>query len=168
MSSGSGRKEDAQRLWGGRFTGEPSADMDLLNRSLPVDRRLWREDIVGSQAWAEALAGAGVLEQAEATELQAGLDRVGDRLAGWGAADWAQAPDEDIHSLVERLLREEVGPLAGKLHTGRSRNDQVATDSRLWAIAAAARDAGTFRRAIMDAPPVGAAANDCLRPLASR
>lgn len=129
----------APRLWGGRFTGEPSADMDLLNRSLPVDRRLWREDIVGSQAWAEALAGAGVLEQAEATELQAGLDRVGDRLAGWGAADWAQAPDEDIHSLVERLLRGEVGPLAGKLHTGRSRNDQVATDSRLWAIAACAR-----------------------------
>ena len=126
----------AQRLWGGRFTAEPSEDMDRLNRSLPVDRRLWREDVVGSRAWAQALAGAGVLTEAEADELREGLDRVGDRLAGWDGAAWDSAPDEDIHSLVERLLREEVGALAGKLHTGRSRNDQVATDSRLWAIGA--------------------------------
>ncbi len=128
-----------KRLWGGRFAGEPSPDMDLLNRSLPVDRRMWREDIAGSRAWASALGGAGVLEAQEAETLREGLSRVGKILEGWSAGDWANAPDEDIHSLVERLLRQEVGALAGKLHTGRSRNDQVATDSRLWAIGAVAR-----------------------------
>ncbi|CAN5805134.1 argininosuccinate lyase [soil metagenome] len=128
-----------QRLWGGRFAAEPAPEMDRLNRSLPVDRRLWREDVAGSQAWASALAGAGVLTTAEAAELRAGLERVAQRLEGWGEAEWAAAPDEDIHSLVERLLYQEAGPVAGKLHTGRSRNDQVATDARLWAMGAAAR-----------------------------
>lgn len=128
-----------QRLWGGRFAAEPSDEMDRLNRSLPVDRRLWREDIAGSQAWAAALGAAGVIAEEEGRELCRGLDRVADRLAGWSAAEWEAAPDEDIHSLVERLLREEAGALAGKLHTGRSRNDQVATDTRLWAQGAALR-----------------------------
>ena len=121
------------RLWGGRFGAEPADEMDRLNRSLPVDHRLWREDVAGSRAWATALGAAGVLTAQEAESLCSGLDRVGARLGGWLPADWVAAPDEDIHSLVERLLREEVGALAGKLHTGRSRNDQVATDSRLWA-----------------------------------
>jgi argininosuccinate lyase len=128
-----------QRLWGGRFTGEPSVEMDRLNRSLPVDRRLWREDITGSQAWAAALGKAGVITTAESEQLRAGLEAVAGRLAVWNLDEWAAAPDEDIHSLVERLLREEVGALAGKLHTGRSRNDQVATDTRLWALEAIAR-----------------------------
>ena len=132
-------EQKAERLWGGRFTAEPSAEMDRLNRSLPVDLRLWREDIEGSRAWAAALGKAGVVSDAEAEELRAGLQRVGDRLAGWSPAEWAAAPDEDIHSLVERLLREEVGAVAGKLHTGRSRNDQVATDTRFWAIGALTR-----------------------------
>ena len=127
------------RLWGGRFAAEPSAEMDRLNRSLPVDRRLWREDIAGSQAWATALGEAGVISRDEAQELCTGLDRVADILAGWDFARWDAAADEDIHSLVERLLREEVGSVAGKLHTGRSRNDQVATDSRLWANGAVRR-----------------------------
>jgi len=127
------------RLWGGRFAAEPSAEMDKLNRSLPVDRRLWREDILGSQAWATALGSAGVLAEAESRRLCEGLDQVAARLSGWSEADWADASDEDIHTLVERLLHEEVGAVAGKLHTGRSRNDQVATDSRLWARAAVIR-----------------------------
>ncbi|HEX2190371.1 MAG TPA: argininosuccinate lyase [Longimicrobiaceae bacterium] len=127
------------RLWGGRFAAGPAPEMDRLNRSLPVDFRLWREDVAGSQAWAEALAAAGVLTATEGAELRAGLDRVGARLEGWGPAEWAAAPDEDIHSLVERLLYEEAGAVAGKLHTGRSRNDQVATDTRLWACGAASR-----------------------------
>jgi argininosuccinate lyase len=127
------------RLWGGRFSGDPAAEMDRLNRSLPVDRRLWREDIRGSQAWAAALADAEVLTAEEAQALRAGLDRVAARLEGWTPEEWAGSPDEDIHSLVERLLHEEAGPVAGKLHTGRSRNDQVATDTRLWAIDAVAR-----------------------------
>ena len=137
--SAGGNPPATPRLWGGRFAGEPSAEMDRLNRSLPVDRRLWREDITGSQAWAAALSAAGVISAAEAAELSAGLDRVATRLAAWTISDWDAAPDEDIHSLVERLLREEVGDLAGKLHTGRSRNDQVATDSRLWALGAISR-----------------------------
>jgi argininosuccinate lyase len=127
------------RLWGGRFAAEPAAEMDRLNRSLPVDLRLWREDVAGSQAWASAIAVAGVVTHAEWLRLQAGLDRVAARLDGWTADEWRAAPDEDVHSLVERLLYEEAGDVAGKLHTGRSRNDQVATDSRLWATGAIAR-----------------------------
>jgi argininosuccinate lyase len=107
--------------------------MEALNRSLGDDLRLWREDIVGSRAWARGLARAGVLRTEEATSILEGLDRVARRLEGGGAEG---APDEDVHSLVERLLGEEIGDLAGKLHTARSRNDQVATDLRLWALRA--------------------------------
>jgi argininosuccinate lyase len=127
------------RLWGGRFVAEPSAEMDRLNRSLPVDQRLWREDIEGSRAWAAALGGAGVITPAEAEQLRTGLEQVRERLGDWAIEEWERATDEDVHTLVERLLREQVGALAGKLHTGRSRNDQVATDSRLWALGAVAR-----------------------------
>lgn len=108
--------------------------MEPLNRSLGVDGRLWREDVRGSRAWARALLGAGVLDDTEHDAVQRGLVRVEERLAQGVPPDVA---DEDIHTLVERLLREEVGELAGKLHTGRSRNDQVATDLRLWAMGAA-------------------------------
>ncbi|HET8655073.1 MAG TPA: argininosuccinate lyase [Longimicrobiaceae bacterium] len=142
-----------QRLWGGRFAAEPSEEMDRLNRSLPVDRRLWREDIEGSRAWATALASGGVITREESAALVDGLDRVAERLAAWSEAEWTDAPDEDIHSLVERLLREEVGAVAGKLHTGRSRNDQVATDSRLWARAAAERldaQVAALQRALLE------------------
>jgi argininosuccinate lyase len=121
----------AHRLWGGRFASGPAPSLDELNRSLPVDARLWREDIEASRAWVQALLRAGVLTQAEASTLDQGLARVARRIADEGTAG---APDEDIHTLVERLLYEEVGEVAGKLHTGRSRNDQVATDTRLWAI----------------------------------
>ena len=120
-------------LWGGRFEGGLAPEMVPLNLSLDVDLRLWAEDVRGSQAWARALAAAGVITEDEAERLHAGLDRVGQRLAS-GAAEGA--PDEDIHSLVERLLFDEVGDVAGKLHSGRSRNDQAATDFRLWGMAA--------------------------------
>lgn len=113
--------------------------MDRLNRSLPVDRRLWREDIEGSIAWAAGLSRAGVITEEEGARLREGLEAVGERVAAFSPAEWSSLPDEDIHSLVERLLHEEVGPLAGKLHTGRSRNDQVATDTRLWAMRATER-----------------------------
>ena len=123
----------AHRLWGGRHGGAPAASLDDLNRSLPVDIRLWREDVEGSRAWVQALARAGVLTSAEARTLDQGLIAVAGKIAAGAAVG---APDEDIHTLVERLLHEEVGAVAGKLHTGRSRNDQVATDSRLWALRA--------------------------------
>ena len=100
-----------------------------LNRSLDVDVRLWPQDVRGSRAWVQALVKAGVLDKAEGVTLLEGLDRVA---ASLSERDHSDEADEDIHSLVERLLHEEVGEVAGKLHTGRSRNDQVATDFRLW------------------------------------
>ncbi|MDH5197085.1 MAG: argininosuccinate lyase, partial [Gemmatimonadota bacterium] len=93
------------------------------------DQRLWRQDVQAAEAWAGALRRAGILTDLEAADLRRGLGQVAERLTN-GAAD--HAPDEDVHSLVERLLYEEVGTVAGKLNTGRSRNDQVVTDLRLW------------------------------------
>ena len=104
-----------------------------LNRSLDVDYRLWPQDIRGSRAWAEALVQAGVLTTEEGTILISGLGKVAETLT---LQNLSNSPDEDVHSLVERLLGEEVGPVAGKLHTGRSRNDQVSTDFRLWGMEA--------------------------------
>ncbi len=120
-------------LWGGRFSGEMADSMVPLNRSLDMDYRLWPHDIRGSQAWAQALVRAGVLTSEEEDTLRSGLNRVAETLS---AGDFSDAPDEDVHSLVERLLGEEVGAVAGKLHTGRSRNDQVSTDFRLWGMEA--------------------------------
>src|SRR5213079_498438 len=117
----------AHQMWGGRFTLGPSEALDALNRSLPVDHRLWPQDVAASKAWVHALCHAGVVTPSEEAQLLGGLDRVADKLAD-GAAD------EDVHTLVERLLYAEVGAVAGKLHTGRSRNDQVATDLRLWTL----------------------------------
>ncbi len=122
---------DLHQMWGGRFALGPSEALDALNRSLPVDHRLWPQDVVASKAWVHALGRVGVVSPAEEAQLEQGLDRVADRLADGAAVG---APDEDVHTLVERLLYEEVGAVAGKLHTGRSRNDQVATDLRLWTL----------------------------------
>jgi argininosuccinate lyase len=130
------------RLWGGRFEGGPAPSLDELNRSLDVDRRLWCEDVEGSRAWVQALLRAGVLDHDEARALDDGLLRVQQRLADAFPAD---AQDEDIHTLIERLLYEEAGAVAGKLHTGRSRNDQVATSARLWSMRAVARLDGELR-----------------------
>ena len=121
------------QMWGGRFALGPSEALHALNRSLPVDHRLWPQDVAASKAWVHALGRVGVLTPAEEAALLEGLDRVAERLADGAAVG---APDEDIHTLVERLLYEEVGSAAGKLHTGRSRNDQVATDLRLWTLGA--------------------------------
>lgn len=122
--------EETASLWGGRFEGGMAPAMVPLNLSLDVDGRLWRQDIAGSRGWARALGRAGVLTAEEVTALLAGLDAVAARLESGGIP--AGVDDEDIHSLVERLLTEEAGEVALKLHTGRSRNDQVATDLRLW------------------------------------
>src|SRR6266540_351876 len=119
------------QMWGGRFALGPAEALDALNRSLPVDHRLWPQDVAASKAWVHALGRVGVLAAEEEAQLLDGLDRVAERLADGAAAG---APDEDVHTLVERLLYEEVGAAAGKLHTGRSRNDQVATDLRLWTL----------------------------------
>src|SRR4051812_49755588 len=93
----------AIRLWGGRFAAGPSTEMDRLNRSLPVDHRLWREDIAGSQAWASAIAAAGVLSHAEWLALQAGLRRVAVRPGEGGGGAGEGGPRNGIQSLVGRL-----------------------------------------------------------------
>ena len=117
-------------LWGGRFEGETDALVWKFNQSLPFDRRLWREDITGSIAHAKMLAKQGIIPGDDGRTIVAGLTALRDDLAS-GAAT---LPDEaeDIHSAVEQMLRERIGTVAGKLHTARSRNDQVATDIRLW------------------------------------
>lgn len=111
------------KLWGGRFEAEPSELLRRLNDSFAFDRELFAEDVEGSVAWARALGEAGVLTRDEAETIVAGLQRV----AAPASGDY-----EDVHTYVESKLYEEIGDLAGKLHTGRSRNDQVATDLRLW------------------------------------
>ncbi|MFZ2489093.1 MAG: argininosuccinate lyase [Anaerolineae bacterium] len=117
-------------LWGGRFEQAASPLLRQFNDSLPFDQRLWLEDILGSQAYAAALADAGLLTAAERDTLHTGLAQVADE---WRSGQFVLAAgDEDIHTAVERRLGEIVGPVAGKLHTGRSRNDQVATDQRWW------------------------------------
>jgi len=105
--------------------------MERLNRSLDHDFRLWPYDIQGSRAWAAALARASVLSPKQVAAIQTGLDTVVERLRA--APGPSVFTDEDVHSLVERLLTESIGADGGRLHTGRSRNDQVATDMRLWA-----------------------------------
>jgi argininosuccinate lyase len=118
------------KLWGGRFEGNMDALMERLNNSFPFDRRMYREDLAGSIAYSGALERAGVLTAAEGQALRDGLRQV---LAEFdGGAFPARPSDEDIHTAVERRLAEIAGPVAGKLHTGRSRNDQVATDVRLY------------------------------------
>jgi argininosuccinate lyase len=119
----------SHKLWGGRFTTGPSPLLEQVNRSIGVDFRLWPFDIRLSQAWAEALGAAGVIPDAESRVLVQGLEAVSRRLA---AGVTPAASDEDIHTLIDRLLHEEVGDPASRLHTGRSRNDQVATATRLW------------------------------------
>jgi argininosuccinate lyase len=118
------------KLWGGRFAQETDALVRRFNDSLPFDVRLYAEDIRGSIAWAEGLVTAAILTPDEADTIVAGLNQVAAELAA--NAFQFQPGDEDIHTAVERRLIELVGPVGGKLHTGRSRNDQVATDFRLW------------------------------------
>ncbi len=126
----------AHRLWGGRFAAGPAAAFDAVNRSIGVDFRLWPFDIEVSRAWATALYHADVLTLAECEGIERGLDAVGARLH---AGEQPIPSDEDVHTLIDRLLHEQIGELASKLHTGRSRNDQVATTTRMWAMDAAVR-----------------------------
>ena len=117
-------------MWGGRFAGGPTAVMREINASIAVDKRLWREDIAASKAHAAMLGKQGILSADEAAAIADGLDRIaGEYAAGKLAEDPAL---EDIHMHVEQRLSELVGPVAGKLHTARSRNDQVATDFKLF------------------------------------
>lgn len=144
--------ERGHGMWGGRFDGEPDALFCALNDSLPVDWRLVERDIAGSIAWAEALGAAGVLSPGEVERLTRALDALRAE-AGAGAAPPVASGAEDVHTWVERRLVDELGALGKKLHTGRSRNDQVATDLRMWTRDAIDRTvalAGGFQAALLD------------------
>ena len=118
------------KLWGGRFSGEMEPSAWEFNASIDFDKRLGRQDVRGSIGWARALEKAAVISAVEAQKTIYALKKVGSELEN-GEFEF-NANDEDIHTAVERRLGELIGTLAGKLHTGRSRNDQVATDLRLW------------------------------------
>uniref|UniRef100_A0A2K6GSY9 Argininosuccinate lyase n=1 Tax=Propithecus coquereli TaxID=379532 RepID=A0A2K6GSY9_PROCO len=121
---------ESGKLWGGRFVGAVDPIMEKFNASIAYDRHLWEVDVQGSKAYSRGLEKAGLLTKAEMDQILQGLDKV--------AEEWAQGTfklnpsDEDIHTANERRLKELIGETAGKLHTGRSRNDQVVTDLRLW------------------------------------
>jgi argininosuccinate lyase len=117
-------------LWGGRFTDRPDDQMRRFSDSIGFDMRLWEADIVGSMAYAKALARADVIDEDERYALLEGLARVRTELADDQFT--IHPDDEDIHTAIERRLGELIGRVAGKLHTGRSRNDQVATDTRFY------------------------------------
>jgi argininosuccinate lyase len=117
------------KLWGGRFAGGPSAILDAVNRSITVDFRLWPFDIQLSRAWARGLVRGGILTVDDGARMDAGLAAVADDFV---AGAQPLPSDEDVHTMIDRLLHTHVGDLASRLHTGRSRNDQVATASRLW------------------------------------
>jgi argininosuccinate lyase len=123
--------EPAHKLWGGRFSGDTAPALDALNRSIGTDFRLWPFDVRLSKAWAVALWSAGILSVDDSTHIEEGLDAVATRLRN-GARP--VPGDEDVHTMIDRMLHEEIGDLASRLHTGRSRNDQVATATRLWAM----------------------------------
>ena len=117
-------------MWGGRFAGGPSAIMREINASIPFDKALWRQDIAASLAHAAMLAKQGIVSAADAAAISSGLEAIAAEYEASGVPEnWDL---EDIHMVTESRLAELIGPAAGRLHTARSRNDQVATDFRLW------------------------------------
>lgn len=124
------KKQAKARLWGGRFRNDVDPVMDKFNASLRFDKRMWAQDLQGSAAYAKGLAACGLLTAEEEEQIQSGLESV--RLE-WEKGDFVTVDgDEDIHTANERRLTELIGEAGKKLHTGRSRNDQVVTDMRLW------------------------------------
>ncbi len=120
----------SNQMWGGRFEGGPSAIMREINASIPFDKALWRQDIAASKAHVTMLGAQGIVSAEDVEAILAGLGKVAAEYEAEGVPeDWAL---EDIHMTTESRLAELIGPAAGRLHTARSRNDQVATDFKLW------------------------------------
>uniref|UniRef100_A0A6Q2XRI8 Argininosuccinate lyase n=1 Tax=Esox lucius TaxID=8010 RepID=A0A6Q2XRI8_ESOLU len=118
------------KLWGGRFVGDTDPIMEMFNASIAYDKRMWDADIRGSKAYVKALEKAELVTTEEMENILHGMDQIHDE---WSKGVFEVKPgDEDIHTANERRLKELIGEPAGKLHTGRSRNDQVVTDMRLW------------------------------------
>ncbi len=128
-------------MWGGRFAEGPAAIMREINASIPFDKALWRQDVAASKAHVDMLAAQGIVSAEDAALISGGLDQVAAEYEAHGVPEnWDL---EDIHMTTESRLAELIGPAAGRLHTARSRNDQVATDFKLWVREAmAAADAG--------------------------
>ena len=119
---------------GGRFKGGTDPIMEKFNESINFDKRMWSQDVQGSIAYAKATHRVGILTSDERNAIVGGLKRVHGE---WESGTFELRPgDENIHTANERRLTELIGPLGGKLHTSRSRNDQVATDTRLWLVEA--------------------------------
>ena len=149
------------KLWGGRFTGATDPVMEKFNNSIGYDKIMWSEDIQGSVAYAQALGRCGILTAEEATEIVNGLGKV---RAEWESGGFElKQGDEDIHTANERRLTELIGKLGGKLHTGRSRNDQVATDVRLWLRTACERTLNQLNEIVVVATRLGEAKIDVLQ-----
>lgn len=119
-------------LWAGRFSAAPTGELERFGASLPFDKRMWRQDIRGSKAHAAMLAHQGVISQQDADAIRAGLDDIAGQIER-GEFTFDVDRDEDIHMAIERVLTENIGPAGGRLHTGRSRNDQTAVDTHLIA-----------------------------------
>ena len=119
-------------LWAGRFSAAPTGELERFGASLPFDKRMWRQDIRGSKAHAAMLAHQGVISQQDADAIRAGLDDIAGQIER-GEFAFDVDRDEDIHMAIERVLTENIGPAGGRLHTGRSRNDQTAVDTHLIA-----------------------------------
>ncbi len=127
---GNSGNSGSNQMWGGRFAAGPSAIMREINASIPFDKALWRQDIAASKAHADMLGAQGIIAADDAALIAGGLDRVAAEYEASGVPEnWDL---EDIHMTTESRLAELIGPAAGRLHTARSRNDQVATDFRLW------------------------------------
>ncbi len=131
--SGGSPDDGRGQLWHGRFEGGPSEALQQLNDSLPFDQRMFREDIAGSRAHVTMLESVGILTSSERDGILVALDAVENEIES-GSFEFAPS-DEDIHTAVERRVTE-LEPAGAKMHTGRSRNDQVATDVRLWTLSA--------------------------------
>jgi argininosuccinate lyase len=123
-------KPPSQKTWGGRFSGQASDLMQRINASISFDKRLWREDIAGSKAHAAMLSDQRIIPADDADAILKGLDQIAEEFGRDGVPEKVEL--EDIHMSVEHRLTELIGPAAGRLHTARSRNDQVATDFRMW------------------------------------
>jgi len=136
-------KDDGQQMWGGRFGGKPAELMRQFNASIGFDKRLWREDIAASKAHAAMLRDQAIIAQEDADAIIAGLDTIAAEYERDGVPENAEL--EDIHMTVEHRLGELIGPAAGRLHTARSRNDQVATDFKLWVRVACDEAVGAIR-----------------------
>src|SRR5690349_293204 len=131
-------------LWSGRFDTAPDAAVFEFGASFPFDRRLFEDDVRGSLAWADALLKAGVLSPDDARGIATGLHEILQR--GRAEPAWVSGPDEDVHSFVERQLVERIGDAGRRLHTGRSRNEQVSLDLRLYL----RRRIGALRAQVLD------------------